>query len=364
MKAAVDKATQGIREQAADWAITLQDSGVSHAETLAFVGWLRASPVHIREYLRAEAAWLALEGIDAGRRIDVDALLQQGGKILSFTPSVASVDPQVSAGAAAEISGARTRWWSIAAAILIAAIAVPLVYLGGGFGATESFMTALGEQRTIVLEDGSVMELNTASDVEVRFSAGERNVRILGGEAFFTVKKDPSRPFRVYSNGVEVTAVGTQFNVYRQNDQTAVTVLEGRVQVQRAAEDSGRAGNAVAAPFQLGVGDHAVVSRDREIITADAGAMNRALAWRTRELIFADEPLVNVVAEINRYNARQLIVHDGELASRRISGVFNVHDPEVIVRFLTRSEGVGVTETPEGAWILASAAEEGEDGRR
>lgn len=336
------KATQGTGAQAADWVIRLED-GLTQTETLAFVGWLRASPVHIREYLQAEAAWYALEGVDSQRRIDIDALLTADDSVVPFAGKPLSREEQT--GAAAAIRRSRTHWWAIAAGLVLAAVAIPLLWYANGLR-TQVYTTALGEQRTIVLEDGSVMELNTASEVAVRFSGAVRDVEMAAGEAFFTVKKEAARPFRVYSNGVEVQAVGTQFNVYRHAEQTVVSVLEGRVRVLPAEES--------ATGLELAVGNQVVVAPGRQSVTADADAMMRALAWRERKLVFADEPLVNVVAEINRYNARQLTVNDPRLASRRISGVFNVHDPEVIVRFLTRSAGVSVTESADRGWVLAA----------
>jgi len=200
------------------------------------------------------------------------------------------------------------------------------------------------------------MELNTASQVRVGFSGTARDIEILAGEAFFTVKKDAHRPFRVFSNDLEVRAIGTQFNVYRHAADTVVTVLEGRVQVQPVAQSAGGQG---MQPLELVVGNQAVFAPGRQSVAVDAAAMARALAWRERKLIFADEPLANVVTEINRYNTQQLMVRDDKLASRRISGVFNVHDPEVIVRFLTRSAGVNVTESPGGGWVLEEQPVEG-----
>lgn len=350
----MDKATQGIVDQAAEWVIRLDEGGLSAQETLAFVNWLRASPLHIREYLRSESAWLALENADAARLVDIDALLrQETASVLPFSGRQPAERAETS-GAAAAIRNSRSSWWSIAAAMALVAVAVPLLYFANGLRNAGLFTTALGEQRTIVLDDGSVMELNTASQVRVRFSGTGRDVEMLAGEAFFTVRKDAARPFRVLSHGTEVRAVGTQFNVYRHPDETVVTVLEGLVQVQPIDVQPG------GEVLRLAVGDQAVVGTERQAVIADPAAMARAVAWRERKLVFADEPLVNVVAEINRYNTQQLAVSDATLASRRISGVFNVHDPEVIVRFLTRTAGVSVTETPEGGWVLAEQETAGE----
>jgi transmembrane sensor len=354
----VDKATQGIRERAAEWVIHFHEESLAQADTPAFVAWLRASPVHIREYLRSEAAWFALENIDPQKRLDIAALLDDtAGAVVpisaapQFPPSREAVRDTGSV--AAVVAQSRARWWSLAAAVLLAVV-LPAAYLAGLFGRDVAYMTGLGEQRTVVLTDGSLLELNTATAVEVRYTRTRRDIDILQGEAFFIVKQDAARPFRVSSNGVEVKAVGTQFNVYLHDGQTVVTVLEGKVEVQRIAAGASQAGG-LQAPFRLEVGNQAVISADRQSITRDDAAMARAPAWHENKLIFADEPLLNVVAEINRYNVKQLVVADPALASRRISGVFDVHDPEVIVRFLARSAGVTVQEDSGNAWVLAPA---------
>ena len=335
----VDKATAGIIEQAADWVVRLhEDVSMSTAERRAFLAWLRQSPVHVREFLQAEVDWLALEGVDSEHGIDVAALLAD---------SEVNVVP-LRESAPTPSQSAKRRYRNIAglAATVIVGVIMATYFLLDP-RSTESYVTALGEQRSIVLPDGSVVELNTQSRLDVRFDDTWRDVDLLAGEALFTVEKDPSRPFRVFSGAVEVQAVGTQFNVYRQTERTVVTVLEGRVAVRQHEASSSVLPEAV----ELSVGEQAVVQAEatlRQVTTSPT----KAVAWRQRRLVFEDEPLANVAAEFNRYNVQRIVVEGDALRARRINGVFNADRPERMVQFIMRSSDVELVEVPGEEWRL------------
>ena len=335
----VDKATAGVIEQAADWVVRLhEDVSMPTAERRAFLAWLRQSPVHVREFLQAEVDWLALEGVDSEHGIDVAALLADGETNI--------VPLRGSARALSQTAKRRYRNIAGLAATVIVAVVMATYFLLDP-RSTESYITALGEQRSIVLPDGSIVELNTQSRLDVRFDDMRRDVDLLAGEALFTVEKDPSRPFRVFSGAVEVQAVGTQFNVYRQTEQTVVTVLEGRVAVRQHEVRSTVPLEAV----ELSVGEQAVVQAEatlRQVTTSPS----KAVEWRQRRLVFEDEPLANVAAEFNRYNAQRIVVEGDALRARRINGVFNADRPERIVQFIMRSNDIELVEVPGEEWRL------------
>ena len=335
----VDKATAGVIEQAADWVVRLhEDVSMPTAERRAFLAWLQQSPVHVREFLQAEVDWLALEGVDSEHGIDVAALLAD---------DETNVVP-LRGSAPAPSQSAKRRYRNVAglAATVIVAVAMATYFLLDS-RSTESYVTALGEQRSIVLPDGSVVELNTQSRLDVRFDNVRRDVDLLAGEALFTVEKDPSRPFRVFSGAVEVQAVGTQFNVYRQTQQTVVTVLEGRVAVRQHEASSTVPPEAV----ELSVGEQAVVQAETTLRQATTSP-TKAVAWRQRRLVFEDEPLANVAAEFNRYNTQRMVVEGDTLRARRINGVFNADRPERMVQFIMRSSDVELVEVPGEEWRL------------
>ncbi len=340
--AAVNNSSRVIRKEAADWVVALQGDDVTLEELQEFRTWLQNSPMHVGAYFKAESVWLALRQVDASRKVDIDALLRS-----AVTSNVVPLRPEMQRERSATVdaeTGSRSRQrWLAAAGFLV-------VVSGGILGwalhdPVSRFETGVGEQHTSRLDDGSVVQLNTRSDLRVRYSQEQRRVEVVAGEAFFSVQKNEARPFVVVVDGYEVTAVGTAFNVYRQPEALVVTVSEGIVDLVSTADR--------ARPVRVEAGQQATVSGGRAVLASGPELAEKALAWRQSRLVCVGEPLRNVVAEINRYNERKLIVKDAQLSARRISGVFGVHNPELIVRFLERSAGVAVEESSDGSWLLS-----------
>src|SRR5258706_2080307 len=134
---------------------------------------------------------------------------------------------------------------------------------------TPSYSTDVGEQRSLVLEDGSTVELNSRSRIRVAFNNTERSVHLMEGQALFHVARNPARPFVVHSGSARVRAVGTEFDVYRRATGTVVTVVEGRVAVLPVARNA--TDSAVLHDAQLAVengkdvgSSHAQRANDRE----------------------------------------------------------------------------------------------------
>jgi transmembrane sensor len=184
-----------------------------------------------------------------------------------------------------------------------------------------------------------------------------RYVELSRGEALFSVAKDTERPFVVDSEVALVRALGTQFNVYRQAEQTLVTVIEGRVAVEnkntarRIPEASGSIAMIELPPMELAAGDQAEIVAQAPIRKVTANT-ERAVAWRERRLIFENQPLSEVVAEFNRYNRRQLVIEHPELAKERISAVFDADQPEALVRFLTQNTSIETVEAGNERLVL------------
>lgn len=326
-----------IAEEAAEWLMRLEEDP-SEACREAFVGWLKHSPAHVNEFLLVTTAYRAMRGIDRGRSIDVQELMRRAGA------DVVELD---TGNVIATARKARpSRWIAVAAAVSTAAI----IGIWWPSNPNSTYATAVGEQRTIKLGEGSMIQLNTQSRIEVDFSERSRDVRLLQGEALFVVEADASRPFRVLTDTAVIQALGTEFNVYRRPEGTRVAVLTGKVRVFTEG--------ASAATKDLASGEQADILNNGEVSMPAAPDVAKALAWRQRQLIFHSTPLAQIAAEFNRYNAMQLKIEGDTLAERRVTGVFNADTPEALLKFLETDERVEVERPPgaDGALIIRERA--------
>ena len=244
----------------------------------------------------------------------------------------------------------------------IVAVAAAAAVIGGGVwefarvhrsslsGYALSESTPLGETKRLELPDGSVALLNTNTAVEVSYEKDERRVRLLSGEAFFTVAKNPQRPFIVQAGRIAVRAVGTAFDVRLSSDALNVLVTEGKVRVSgsSAPSTSASTGSANTDPLlEFGHMARVVFDADRApkpngmVVSAlEERAIKSALAWQEGRLEFSDTPLSEVVAEFNRYNQHKIVIADAELGARRFGGGFASHEIEPLLELLEQSFGV------------------------
>jgi transmembrane sensor len=339
-------------QQAAYWVVQLRSPESPPNADQEFADWLRASPVHVREYLRAVEVWegLGYNAVHADKSIE--KLLEEatGDDVVELPVATNSRPaPERPAGWS---SGLRL---AMAASVLGAVL--PLAYLGWKHFSALDVATGVGEQRSAVLPDHSIVELNTRSEIRVTFTPAERRVELVRGEAFFEVSKDPKRPFIVSTDLATARAVGTHFSVYRTSNGTIVTVEEGRVLVREkqpvAGSTSGTARAIDAVEVIPGTLAEARPGRPVLMRPTDVG---RALAWRQRRLIFDGESLSKVVSEFNRYNSSPLIIVDPRLRDQRISGVFAANDPDSLLDFLVKVDHIDVTRSEDGAIRIGGSA--------
>jgi len=320
---------QRIAEEAAQWLIDLEDGA---ADTSAFVGWLQASPRHVEEFLLISAVWRATDRIDEAHAIEIDRLVAQA------RDNVKRLDDEVFA--TSRTLEVRHRMQTLLRSRLSLAVALLAIVCAAWLGVRDdvhTYRTAVGEQRVVKLADGSIVTLNTRSQVNVRMEKRQRSIELVHGEALFDVAHDAERPFRVLAGPALVQAIGTQFNVRTSESGTTVSVVEGIVEVASRAEHSDRAGGAVpnfGAPERLIAGEQARLSAQGEVIHHAPADIDRVVAWRERRLIFRNEPLAAIAAEFNRYNATQLLIEGAATSARRVTGVFDADNPGALVAFL------------------------------
>jgi len=292
---------KSLYEQAAAWVIRLNGEP-SEVDREKFALWQAQGPQYVRAYEDAALAWTAIGEHSAESR-----LLAMRREALERT-------------------GRYTRRWNrrALAAGLVALIALPLgvLYNSSTQPPEQQFETGRGEQRVIVLADGSRISLDAMTRVKVVYGHDERRITLISGRANFDVARDLARPMNVHAGPRTVTAFGTVFTVEREPHDVVVTLLEGRVGVT--------SGNRARALIEL--------QPRQQLRIADSGAISMrggldpvlAMAWREGKLIFDDELLADVVATMNNYVTTP-IVAEGRARELRVSGVFKAGDTPAFV---------------------------------
>ena len=242
------------------------------------------------------------------------------------------------------------RWaFAVAAAGLLVGSAVFVQYQVG----RGDYGTELGEQRQVVLDDGTRMSLNTDTRVRVEMGSTERRVRVHAGEALFDVAKDASRPFVVRAAESEVVAIGTVFTVRLTRDRAlmpralAVTLIEGQVTV-RSAVAPGVGGVAPERPVLMQPGERVQLAGGAtQGVTSqvDRPNIDQVVAWRRSEAVFDGTSLADAVAEMNRYSRTPIVlVDDSLLATLRVSGVYRTGDNAAFASAVAKLHGLSVSE--------------------
>jgi transmembrane sensor len=326
-----------IEAAAAAW-LSLRDRGMSAAETAEFVRWLQQDPQHATVFAELDAVWKNFDRLGAVPVSNAPA------------PNADLLAPRV------RPRHHRTLTWSVLGAA--AAAAIVLFSVTQFRAPRHSAETAVGAFQKIDLPDGSVAQLNTDTAIDTTFTATERRVRVVRGEVFFTVTKDPARPFIVTAGPVAVRAIGTAFNVRHDPSGIEILVTEGRVRVDDADK-----GQSLLAPVDAGMAPPLLVAGERALVPVRASdsvpavasvakvaaaGVQRALAWQERRLEFDAEPLGEVVREFNRYNRTRLVIADEQLATKRFSGTFRADGYESLVRLLESDFGVTATRSERG----------------
>lgn len=309
-----------VRQEARRWMVRLTSGAATDADAWQLVAWRNLHPTHEAAYREAVHLWKQLGPVAAQQAmLDAEALgrarrLVRRRVLIGGSAIAASV-----------------------AGILVAGTRLELI---PGLGEMlAEYRTGTGERRRLALADGSIIEMNTRTGLSVKYSAAERRIALAGGEATFTVTPDPARPFIVAAAGGETKAVGTIFNVRRDGDDACVTCLEGRVSVER----EGR--------VELGA-DEQVAYSARGLGQPSTVDPMLATAWREGLLVFRDETLSRVVAELNRYRPGLVLLAGGTRGDQRVSGVFHLDRLDEVIAQIARTSGSQVYHLPGRIVVL------------
>ncbi len=293
--------------EAAAWLARLQRDGVTEDDGLGFEAWLAASAANRAAYRHALDVWQAFElGAD-------DILAELATQSRRPAPRAALTRRwMMGAGGFAVAAG-------LAVAIMPAVIAQSTV---------QTYATGKGQRQRITLADGSVVDLNAETSLKVSFARSGRRVVLGEGEAIFDVAHDERRPFTVEASNRVVRVVGTQFDVRNRQGELTVTVARGKVQVRPiAAAPSGRA-------FLLTPGQRLEIDRTG---AAQLKAVDpqETFSWRAGRLVYRDQPLSDVVDDLNRQFVEQIEIGDAELGRTPITGVVVLDDPQSVIARLS-----------------------------
>lgn len=318
------------RKEAAEWFSKLNQRQVTTADIKAFSDW-RRDPENARAFSRLEAMWDA-----AGT--------------LAKTPGMSALTEDA-ANRARQANPSRRRRPSGRLIPLGAAGAVALALAVGSWSwwfaqRPDAYDTAIGEQRTVQLEDGSRIILDTDSHVTVRFSGSERLVTLASGRAMFEVQGDAVRPFLVKAGDTEVTAIGTRFDVRRAGAGAQVVLVEGQVAVRQ--ETSSRS------VWTLAPGQQVTTSVPRPVVVAVN--VPATTSWTSGRLTFENTPIAVAVAEVNRYSPSPVELRDDRVSTIRVSGVFDAGDVDGFVAALSDLYALEATRAPDGHLVLTGPA--------
>ncbi len=341
---------ESIEAIAAAW-LAQRDEGLAPGEAEAFAAWRAADPRHEAAVARLEAVWTALQDL---RDFRPEAVRHPDYDLLAPRRERAARRPNRVAG------------WALGFGAAAAVVfAVFWVTWPRGPAATVFATTVDGYER-VALPDGSLVELNGDSEVRVAFAPELRRVRLVRGEAHFTVARDPARPFVTEAGEVAVRALGTAFNVRLGAGAVEVLVTEGKVRVAERSAPAEAAGGTVVA-----VNERVVVARQpaqppqvpagAERVTAET--VRATLAWQGPPLVFADTPLAEAIAHFNRRNPVQITLADEALGSLPIGGSFRPENVEGFLRLLVATGDVAI-ERPDAGRVVLRAGTAKPDGSR
>ena len=396
---------KAIEEEAVNWLIKLDsESSPSRQDLRELTEWLSRSPAHQQELKSLNAFW--------GNQVLTELMVPLGKSSQSSLSSL--------------FIGLKRRWQysglviktSVTAAIATATLAITfsLLLLPAPIDSTNGlYVTAVGQQQSLQLADGSTVQLNTNSQVKVEYNQGYRNIHLLQGQAYFEVAKDPEHPFRVYAGNGRVQALGTAFTLYLQDSSLNVLVTEGKVALaamgsvesndasstqlpiepssklsnQPSNKPSNNRSNRPASKLsntntktvvttQMAQLDPYVNSTSKQVGTLKAGQtvtlklaqqgdmpnnpikaiareeLDRLQSWREGLLIFAGEPLEQVVDEISRYTTVSIEIVDPDVRNLQIGGRFKVGDLDNMFKALEANFGLKVTRLGYNRVLLAA----------
>ncbi len=296
-----------LSDEAIDWLVRLRSGHATEADQQAWLEWRCRSDEHENAALEAETIWhgVGFAGNDYRKRDRTRRITRRvviGGSLAALG------------------AGAAFR----------ADLLSPMLF--------SDHATSVGERRNVVLNDGSSVLMNSDTAFSVDYSQTTRQLTLYRGQATFRVFHDPARPFVVNAASGRAQAIGTTFDVDIRQGQVIVTTLEGLVQVTTDA--NGLRG------LRVEGGHQARYSADGQLFPLQMVDLEAETAWQRGKLRFDRRPLNDVAFELQRYKREKIIIANASLRSLEVSGVFDISDPEAVLKTIEESLAVQVIRLP------------------
>ena len=301
-----DRNSADNKAAAAAWVERRANDVWSDADQHELDAWIAASPTHLVAYLRADDIWQRADRLKALNR-----------------PFPTKAEE--------EKSFPKAMFLKIAAIFVLTALAGVGTVLYVTAPKQQTYSTTIGGRETLVLNDGSQIELNTNTSLRVGYRGNERTVWLDKGEAYFSVAHDAKHPFVVMMGDRRVTDLGTKFVVRRDPEQVRVALLEGKVRFDDAINSP--------QPRQTLLQPGEVVTATANSVSLQAEpmhALTNALSWRQGVLLFEHATLADVARQYNRYNRTKLVIGGADVAQLTISGTLPTTDIGAFTRMATK----------------------------
>lgn len=322
-----------VRAEAAAWLAGLRGSSRTSELDVRFKHWLAESEANRVAWEQQNDAW------------------EIAGGLLSRFESVRESPTQT---IRRDLSELRRLFFATVAVLSAAVAALVLAWLIAGRAGAVT--TATGERRTAVLPDDSRVTLNTDTRIVVQYTAKERRVRLDTGEALFEVRKDAGRPFVVVAGDREIRALGTAFEVRREEEgRVAVTLITGRISIAQEggkSEAPARAESPVPEVTILSSPGQRITFVPHEPPKLDHPVLQQLIAWQSGEVVFNRTPLPEAAREMNRYSERQILVEGSGADALHVGGLFRAGESMAFAQAVAETFGLGMRE--EGRNIILS----------
>lgn len=283
--------------------------------------WLNASKANREAFTKAEILWEEMRGLDSV----ADQQLAEARAFLARNRR----------------QPARRRYAVAALALITAGAVWQADWLS--YRNDQTYQTAVGQIQSVDLADGSRLELNTNSAAKVHYSRHGREVRLISGQAVFTVAHGDHRPFEVYAGKGKIRDIGTQFDVRYNDDWVSVAVLDGEVEVS---------GSVDAPPKHLLRGQQLSYTPSGEITTMQAIDINTFSAWREHKLVFQGQPLKQVLEELGRYHRASITVTAPKIMETKVSGIFPTDNLPQAMHTIATALPIKLTQTSAQSWQI------------